>query len=68
MNPYANPKEKRVGGNRPKIQHLAENPGERRTRSERAADKEGVIAERRAIKKSARQLLKRQLSTEVDEE
>lgn len=67
MNPYANPKEKKIGANRPKIQHLAEVETPRRTRSERQAEKEGVKAERRAIKKSARQHLQRQLLHELDE-
>jgi hypothetical protein len=38
-----------------------------RTRRERQAEKEGVAAQRRAIKKSARQHLKQQLATEADE-
>ena len=66
MNPYAKPKEPKVGANRPKIQHVAENPGQRRTRSERQAEKQAVAAERRAIKKSARQHLKAQMLSELD--
>ena len=61
MNPYASPKETKVGANRPKIQHIAETPEQRRTRRERQAEKEGVAAQRRAIKKSARQHLKSEL-------
>ncbi len=66
MNPYAKPNERKVGAQRPKISHL---PGEidKRTRSERRADKQTVAAERRAIKKAARRNLKKQLLDELDE-
>jgi hypothetical protein len=66
MKPYAKPKEQHVGAGRPKISHL---PSEidNRTRSERQAEKQGVAAERRAIKKSARQNLKAELTKELDE-
>ena len=67
MDPYASPRETRVGANRPKIQHIAENPAQPRTRSERQAEKQAVAAERRAIKKSARRNLKEQMLTELDE-
>jgi len=67
MEPYARPKEPNVGARRPKIQHVAETGEERRTRSERQADKEGVVAQRRAIKKSARQHLKQQLAKEAND-
>ena len=67
MDPYASPKERKVGVQRPKIQHVAETPEQRRTRRERQAEKEGVAAERRAIKKSARRHLKQQLLAEADE-
>jgi hypothetical protein len=40
---------------------------EPRTRREREADKEGVAAERRAIKKAARRHLKQQLLRELEE-
>ena len=66
MDPYAKPKEPKVGANRPKIQHMAETPTQRRTRSERQAEKEGVAAQRRAIKKSARRHLKQQLAAELN--
>ncbi|HEY2625792.1 MAG TPA: hypothetical protein VGI41_03450 [Candidatus Udaeobacter sp.] len=66
MDPYAKPEERRVGARRPKITHLPET-AETRTRKERLAEKEAVAAERRAIKKSARQHLKRQLQTEMEE-
>jgi hypothetical protein len=66
MEPYAKPKERKVGAQRPKISHL---PGkiDNRTPKERQADKQAVAAERRAIKKSARQNLKRQLLEELGE-
>ncbi len=67
MDPYAKPSERKVGANRPKIQHIAETETTRRTRSERQAEKEAVVAERRAIKKSARRHLKQQLLAELDE-
>ena len=66
MDPYAKPKERRVGVQRPKITHLPE-AAETRTRKERQAEKQAVAAERRAIKKSARQNLKRQLLAEMED-
>ena len=65
MDPYAKPKERKVGARRPKISHLAQSV-ETRTRQERQADKEAVAAERRAIKKAARRHLKQQLLEELD--
>ena len=65
MDPYAKPREKKVGGRRPKISHLAQSV-DGRTRRERLAEKEAVAAERRAIKKAARRHLKQQLSKELD--
>jgi hypothetical protein len=67
MNPYAKPNERKVGAQRPKISHL---PGEidNRTRSERRAEKQAVAAERRAIKKSARQHLKQKLLEELEKD
>ena len=64
MDPYAKPNESRVGANRPKISHL---PSEidKRTRSQRRADKQEITAERRAIKKAARSNLKKQLQDEL---
>jgi hypothetical protein len=66
VDPYAKPKERKIGAQRPKITHL---PGsaERRTRRERQAEKEAVAAERRAIKKAARRHLKQQLLEELEE-
>jgi hypothetical protein len=65
MNPYAKPTEKRVGARRPKISHMP-SAVETRTRHERQAEKEAVAAERRAIKKSARRHLKRELLAEME--
>jgi hypothetical protein len=65
MDPYAKPKERKIGARRPKISHSAQWI-ERRTRSEREAEKEAVAAERRAIKKAARHHLKQQLLEELD--
>jgi len=67
MNPYAKPNEKKVGANRPEISHLPDKI-DPRTRSERRADKEAVVAERRAIKKSARRHLKEQMLEELEDE
>jgi hypothetical protein len=66
VDPYAKPRERKVGAERPKISHLAQSV-ERRTRRERQAEKEAVAAERRAIKKAARRHLKQQLLEELDE-
>lgn len=68
MNPYANPKETKVGTRRPKIRHLLETAESRRTKSERQAEKAAVAAERRAIKKSARRHLKEEMLAELDEQ
>ncbi len=64
MNPYAKPNEKKVGPHRPKISHLP-SAIETRTRSERLSEKQAVAAERRAIKKSARRHLKKDLLAEL---
>jgi hypothetical protein len=66
MEPYAKPKEKKVGANRPKISHLP-SAVETRTRQERQAEKQAVAAGRRAIKKSARRHLKQALLEELEE-
>ena len=67
MDPYAKRNERKVGENRPKISHL---PAEvdPRTRKDRQREKQAVAAERRAIKKAARQELKRKLRDELTEE
>jgi hypothetical protein len=66
MDPYAKPKERKIGARRPKIRHVSQSV-EPRTRRERQAEKESVAAERRAIKKAARRHLKEQLLRELDE-
>ena len=66
MEPYAKPNERKVGENRPKILHLPADV-DQRTRKDRQREKHAVAAERRAIKKAARQLLKRKLRDELEE-
>jgi hypothetical protein len=66
MDPYANPKEQDIGARRPKIRHVSQSV-EPRTRRERQAEKQGVAAERRAIKKAARRHLTEQLLKEVED-
>jgi len=66
VDPYAKPKERKVGAQRPKIRHAAHSI-EPRTRRERDAEKQAVAAERRAIKKAARRHLKHQLEVELEE-
>jgi hypothetical protein len=66
MDPYAKPKERKVGTERPKIRHVSQFAVPR-TRRERQAEKQGAAAERRAIKKAARRHLKEQLLRELDE-
>ena len=65
MDPYAKPKERRIGENRPKISHLPAKI-DNRTRSQRRAEKQAVAAARRRIKKGARQQLNRQLREEIE--
>jgi hypothetical protein len=65
VDPYAKPKERKVGARRPKISHLAQ-AIHARTRREHLTDKEAVAAERRAIKKAARRHLNQQLLQELD--
>jgi len=66
MDPYAKPNERKVGRQRPKISHL---PSEidKRTPKQRQVEKQAVAAQRRAIKKSARQDLRRKLLEELEE-
>ncbi|HEY2681095.1 MAG TPA: hypothetical protein VGI59_07200 [Candidatus Udaeobacter sp.] len=66
MDPYAKPKERNIGARRPKIRHVSQSV-EPRTRRERQAEKQGIAAERRAIKKAARRHLKDQLVRELDD-
>jgi hypothetical protein len=66
MDPYAKPKEQKVGRLRPKIRHLPQST-EPRTRRDRQVEKEAIAAERRAIKKGARRHLKQRLLEELGE-
>jgi hypothetical protein len=66
MDPYAKPNERKVGAARPKFTHTG-GVADPRTRQDRKREKDEVKAERRAIKKAARQNLKRQLRDELDE-
>jgi hypothetical protein len=66
VDPYAKTKERKIGARRPKIRHVPQSL-EPRTRREREAEKQGVAAERRAIKKAARRHLKEQLVRELEE-
>lgn len=68
MDPYASPQETKVGTNRPKIQHIAQDPAKPRTGRDRLAEKQAVAAERRAIKKAARRHLKEQTLREANDE
>ncbi len=65
MDPYAKRNERRVGANRPKISHLPAETDDR-SRKDRQREKQAVVDERRAIKKAARQELKRKLRDELD--
>jgi hypothetical protein len=65
MDPYAKPKERKTGAQRPKIRHVPQSVAPR-TRRERKAENEGVTAQRRAIKKAARRHLKEQLLRELE--
>ena len=67
MDPYAKPKEHKIGEQRPKISHLPKSV-DTRTRQQRQAEKQTVVAERRAIKKAARRHLKKQLLAELEGE
>ena len=67
MNPYAKPNERKVGRNRPKIEHTGA-AQDIRTGQQRKAEKEAVAAERRAIKKAARRDLKKELLDELEEQ
>src|SRR5438093_5468899 len=67
MDPYAKPKERKVGAHRPKIRHLPQ-ATEPRTRRQRQAEKEAVAVQRRAIKKAARRHLGQQLLKDLQED
>jgi len=66
MDPYAKPKERSIGARRPKIRHVSQSV-EPRTPRERQAEKQGVAAERRAIKKAGRRHLREQLLRELEQ-
>jgi hypothetical protein len=66
MDAYAKPNEKKTGAHRPKIAHLSREV-DTRTRQQRQAEKQAVAAERRAIKKSARRHLQKELEEELRE-
>ena len=65
MEPYAKRKERKVGADRPKISHLPADV-DHRSRKDRQREKHAVRDERRAIKKAARQELKRKLRNELE--
>lgn len=65
MDPYAKPNERRIGESRPKISHVPSKI-DHRTPQDRQREKQAVADERRAIKKAARQNLKRQLREEME--
>lgn len=67
MDPYAKRNEQRVGAQRPKVSHLPADI-DHRTRKDRQREKQAVIDERRAIKKAARQELKRKLRNELEQQ
>lgn len=62
MEPYATQKEKKVGVHKPKIVHLPDGIDDR-SKSQRRAEKQNIKDQRRAIKKAARQQLKRDLES-----
>ena len=66
MEPYAKRNERKVGANKPKISHLPADV-DPRTRRDRQREKQAVADERRAIKKAARQELKRKLGDELSD-
>ena len=66
MDPYAKRKERHIGESRPKISHLPAE-ADHRSRKDRQREKQAVVDERRAIKKAARQELKRKLRDELAE-
>jgi len=65
MEPYAKRNERKVGEKRPTISH-APSDIDHRSRKDRQREKQAVADERRAIKKAARQELKRKLRDELD--
>lgn len=67
MDAYAKPDERRIGERRPRIEHVAPDEARQKTRRQRQLEKQQVSPERRAIKKSARRHLQRELHRELDE-
>jgi hypothetical protein len=65
MDPYAKPNERKIGSARPKISHTGR-ATDTRTPQDRKKEKQEVAAERRSIKKAARQQLKRQLLDDLE--
>ena len=65
MKPYAAPHEKKTGEKRPQVTHAR--PGLHLPRAERQAEKQAVVTQRRAIKKSARRHLKQALRSDLDD-
>jgi hypothetical protein len=65
MDPYAKQNERRTGANRPQISHLPADV-DHRSKRQRQREKQAVADERRAIKKAARQELKRKLRNELE--
>jgi hypothetical protein len=65
MEPYAKRKERKTGEDRPKVSHLPAE-ADSRSRKDRQREKQAVADERRAIKKAARQELKRKLRDELE--
>ncbi len=66
MDPYVKPGERKIGSARPKVQHVAPDSAKLTNRSERQIEKQAVGAQRRAIKKSARRHLQKQLESELN--
>jgi len=67
MDPYAKPSERKVGEHRPRIEHVAPEETRKKNRQERQAEKQQIVAERRAIKQSARRHLHRLLESDLEE-
>ena len=67
MDAYARPSERKTGANRPQLPHRAPDPDRHVTPRERQAEKEAVATTRRAIKKSARRHLKKEMLADLDE-
>lgn len=66
MDPYAKPGERHVGDKRPRVKHVPPDVAREMTPAQRHAQKQQVVVERRAIKKSARRALERELRDELN--